>query len=970
MTFLTISCAPRDLSRNGDMNVALQVYVNLCLQKLYNTNMASGRSNPASAAQKFSDFGALLKYLRRRAGLSQRDLALAVGYSEAQISRLEHNRRPPEFSMLEARFVPALELEEEPALLAQLLSLARKARAEANLPAVILDEMEGLEIIPPPQAGEVPRPQAFQRLRGMLESAQSVLLHGFSGVGKSTLAAALARAAQDTRPVFWHTVSNLHGSPFETFIRRLALFLTLQGRTEAALLLRPGDTARERHITSLAAHLRACRPLICVDEFHRMQTEPEALALLERLIQESQSAFLLISREDFPLKNTPAFLLNGLSQEEAGVLLRQMGLRLPEELFASLYHLTQGNPMLLRLAAARMIQQPTSKADFLKGLATQGEVVSFLTQTALDGLPSQALNLLSLLSILRTPINLFDAHLAERLRQAGQVEDLPAAILALQRRHFLDNPAQAGLHPLLQEHFAAFLHTRPEFEQRLHNLAADWLRLTPHNIIGALYHYVQARNYPAFILLAQDSLKYLDTSGQSSAAVESIDTLLNYLASAPVKPPRQEWQLSALRGQLLMHGARAAEAEADLRRALALALRHGAAADETARLNLLLARLLLQRSKTAEALELCEQAERLIQAKPSPALLAQTLAVEANAYLMQARLDEAWSQAEKALEQAALIAHQEFTLAAGARTTALTVKGIIARIRGDVPGALTFWRQAEESALLAGDTRSTFRCRANSAALLFDEGELEEARQAYEKILEAVQGIGDLFTLGRILNALGSIHYLEAQPARALEYLEKAKQLKQLIGDLQGEATTENQRAQVLLSLGKPEEARRVVERLLRQTEETGEMRWRAAYLDTLGQTLLAMNDFTSAGQRFQEALALPGVEKDPPLTLYLSLHLTLALLGNEELDQARALFDRCAMPGKNYALEAEYRLVQALLQRGGKPDVSQATLCALEEWCRAHFLFLYAQSAAGLRAALSEEGATLPKVIPYILIP
>jgi len=37
----------------------------------------------------FETLGDLLKFLRRRARISQRDLSIAVGYSESQISRLE-----------------------------------------------------------------------------------------------------------------------------------------------------------------------------------------------------------------------------------------------------------------------------------------------------------------------------------------------------------------------------------------------------------------------------------------------------------------------------------------------------------------------------------------------------------------------------------------------------------------------------------------------------------------------------------------------------------------------------------------------------------------------------------------------------------------------------------------------------------------------------------------------------------------
>jgi hypothetical protein len=54
----------------------------------------------------FTDFGTLLRVLRRGARLTQRDLGIAVGYSEAQISRLEQGKRLPDPAVVGALFVP------------------------------------------------------------------------------------------------------------------------------------------------------------------------------------------------------------------------------------------------------------------------------------------------------------------------------------------------------------------------------------------------------------------------------------------------------------------------------------------------------------------------------------------------------------------------------------------------------------------------------------------------------------------------------------------------------------------------------------------------------------------------------------------------------------------------------------------------------------------------------------------------
>src|SRR5689334_4543837 len=79
----------------------------------------------------FASFGSFLRFLRRRARLTQRELAIAVNYSEGQISHFEHDRRTPDLATLVALFVPALDLEQSPEDTAHLLALAAESRAEA-----------------------------------------------------------------------------------------------------------------------------------------------------------------------------------------------------------------------------------------------------------------------------------------------------------------------------------------------------------------------------------------------------------------------------------------------------------------------------------------------------------------------------------------------------------------------------------------------------------------------------------------------------------------------------------------------------------------------------------------------------------------------------------------------------------------------------------------------------------------------
>jgi serine/threonine-protein kinase len=89
-----------------------------------------GTAIPAEILEKLTTFGELLRYLRRRAGLTQTELSIAVGYSDAQISRLEQNLRLPNLATVQARFLPVLRLKNETLASERLLQLAQQSQQE------------------------------------------------------------------------------------------------------------------------------------------------------------------------------------------------------------------------------------------------------------------------------------------------------------------------------------------------------------------------------------------------------------------------------------------------------------------------------------------------------------------------------------------------------------------------------------------------------------------------------------------------------------------------------------------------------------------------------------------------------------------------------------------------------------------------------------------------------------------------
>lgn len=144
----------------------------------------------------FDTFGDLLKYLRRRAQLTQRELSIAVGYSEAQISRLEQDQRLPDLATIAALFIPALDLADEPHLIGKLIELAARARGETlTLTHTVTHEITEMakeeafvHHLLLPLTNFIGRQEEVETATRLLAEARLVTLTGAGGVGKTRLA--------------------------------------------------------------------------------------------------------------------------------------------------------------------------------------------------------------------------------------------------------------------------------------------------------------------------------------------------------------------------------------------------------------------------------------------------------------------------------------------------------------------------------------------------------------------------------------------------------------------------------------------------------------------------------------------------------------------------------------------------------------------------------------------------------------
>jgi len=260
----------------------------------------------------FTSFGELLRYLRERVELSQKELALQVGYHYSYMSRLEKNQRTPDPTTLMARFVPALFLDAEPEWTARLLELAGVAKTKAPLPVTSLGEAKPASSTPPTalpifdlSSSNLPtiltpllgRDNEVVALTNLLtrSDVRLVTLIGPPGVGKTRLAAHIAAQLAGSfanGPLFVDLTDIAH---VDTFLPTFAQVLGVRETSDVPL------------IKSIAASLRHRNLLLVLDNFEQViNASTHIPALLTwasgvKILATSREALHVSGEYEFPI---------------------------------------------------------------------------------------------------------------------------------------------------------------------------------------------------------------------------------------------------------------------------------------------------------------------------------------------------------------------------------------------------------------------------------------------------------------------------------------------------------------------------------------------------------------------------------------------------------------------------------------------------------------------------------------------
>lgn len=137
--------------------------------------------------------------------------------------------------------------------------------------------------------------------------------------------------------------------------------------------------------------------------------------------------------------------------------------------------------------------------------------------------------------------------------------------------------------------------------------------------------------------------------------------------------------------------------------------------------------------------------------------------------------------------------------------------GCVARSQGDLAAARAYWIDSLAVAREAGTDSTAAAATANLGSLAFDEGDGAAARPLLESALATYRALGDQLNVARVLHNLCELDAAEGRLAEALDRLREVLRLRLAVEDRGGLANTLFEIGRVLLDLGDPHTAARLV---------------------------------------------------------------------------------------------------------------------------------------------------------------
>lgn len=441
-----------------------------------------------------------------------------------------------------------------------------------TLAATVQVRLESAQLAPP-QLPETPDPAYFvdreseiEDYRRQIEREGLAVISGFPGVGKTALAAKLARQLVRADKILWYSCRLVND--VDSLIEAVAQFLAYHGHDGLWRTLRhAAEKYREPLSLSLRIdyvreHLLNKGYVVCLDDLHMIADDAQAMELVRRLVDTARQKRV---RVILATRWLPNFLsaegirpLGGLRADDVRLLAAHKHVSLSDMQCRSLQDYTRGNPDLL-LHLLGLLQKSPDPAMFLDNLPETARLEQFISREVDGGLNEQARAIMVALAILDGGPALPAAIAAV----AGVSGAAPILVDLANRDLVVIEQDGYRLRRLLQTYYLDY--PRDRERSVLHHRAAkhyeqseperDWLR--------ASGHYVDAgRHERAARILAEHGEESI-----SRGKVENAIKLLIRLEGAPLTPLLKV-DLITLRAEARVRRGDGAGAQVDYEQAL------------------------------------------------------------------------------------------------------------------------------------------------------------------------------------------------------------------------------------------------------------------------------------------------------------------------------------------------------------------------------------------------------------------
>ena len=355
----------------------------------------------------------------------------------------------------------------------------------------------------------------------MLKRSGLAVISGMAGIGKTTLAAVIARQYAHTEKTFWHVFHE--GEGIESVIWRLAGFLAWRGQEELWRLLQntrltngrpPPPESLFDYITHL---LRGRDYLLCFDDFQHVDEDALPHQLVDQLrplLGAGELQMILTTRRmpEFVQRVVAFEPLSGLSLIGTRQLLSAHDISLSDDRLGQLYSYTGGNVQLLSLAVDLM-RDPGGSGALLDRLVDADNIERYLLNEVEGRLTRDERLVMGAIAVLQgypASRQTIEAVLDGRNMRRILRDLADRSLLTVTR---LDEERLYSQHAILRDFFYGSLGRAQRME--MHLQAGQFYRGDGSDRLLSARHYFLARAYNEAADLATTDVRTTINQGQA-----------------------------------------------------------------------------------------------------------------------------------------------------------------------------------------------------------------------------------------------------------------------------------------------------------------------------------------------------------------------------------------------------------------------------------------------------------------------